>query len=278
VIRLASDVTERRRLREEAVRTSRLAALGELSAGVAHEINNPNALTLYNVPVLIDCFREMLPILEEHRRRHGDFALVGLSWDELQEEIPAMLKEVLDGAGRIQRIVEDLKNFVRQEDAEGAVPFDLNEAVGTAVRLTNNALQRATDHYVIDLGENLPPCRGIPQRIEQVVINLLQNAAQALPERRCRIRLSTCYDVGAGMNLVTVEDEGRGIEKEHLSHVTDPFFTTRRNSGGTGLGLSISARIVQEHHGRLEFASVPGQGTTVRLWLPTSNENQGDEA
>ena len=272
VIRLASDMTERVNLRKELERSSRLAALGELSAGVAHEINNPNALTLLNLPILIQVFEGGLPILEEYARAHGEFRLAKLSIAELRREIPDMLEETLEGAKRIQRIVEDLKDFVRTEERGSFEPFDLNEVIRAAGRLLGGVLRSSTDHFQLELGEALPPCLGRPGRIEQVVLNLLQNACQALPDRDHGITLTTSLDPKTQFLKVTVTDQGRGIDEATLPRITDPFFTTRRTTGGTGLGLSVSARIVQEHGGRLDFSSSPGEGTTVQVLLPTTRK------
>lgn len=270
VIRLASDMTERIQMRRELERSSRLAALGELAAGVAHEINNPNALTLLNLPILTQVFADLGPILDDLKRNGKEIHLANLTLDELRREIPVMLNESLEGARRIQRIVEDLKNFVRSEDRGSFEPFDLNTIVEAACRLLGVILRQSTDHFRLDLGEGLPPCLGRPQRLEQVVINLLQNACQALTARDQEVSLTTVFDPVSRFLVLTVADQGKGVDESLLPRLTDPFFTTRRNSGGTGLGLSISARIVQEHGGKLEFSSRIGGGTTVKLFLPTA--------
>jgi polar amino acid transport system substrate-binding protein len=118
----------------------------------------------------------------------------------------------------------------------------------------------------------LPLLKGHVQRLEQVVVNLLMNACQALPDRQCGINVRTGQLPAEAALYLEVSDEGQGIAAADLPHVTDPFFTTRRESGGTGLGLSISARIVKEHGGRLDIASTPPRGTTVRVVLPLADE------
>jgi len=173
-----------------------------------------------------------------------------------------------DGARRIKRIVEDLKDFARREDAPAAAPFDLGQAARAALRLSDGALRGATRRLEVRLAEGLPPARGDAQRIEQVVVNLLLNAAQALPAPEHGISVTSGQDPAAGTVWLEVRDEGEGIEPGHLPRVTEPFFTTKRGRGGTGLGLSVSASIVRDHGGALTFASTPGAGTTVRLSLP----------
>lgn len=273
VIEWTSDITDKVKLAEAAEAASRLASLGELSAGVAHEINNPNAMILLNTPVLQRAFEASRPILEEHCRQNGDFDLGGMAYSELLNEVPTLFVGITDSAERIRRIVDDLKDFVREESHEPAEVLILNEAVKTAARLAGGAIKKATDDFSIRYGENLSPVRGERQKIEQVLVNLIMNACQALPDRSRGISVTTAFDPSREANIVTVRDAGVGIETRHLSSIADPFFTTKRESGGTGLGLSISTRIVKKYGGSLVFDSTPGKGTTVILALPIAQEN-----
>ncbi len=268
VIELVSDITERTRMREEAMRTSRLASLGELAAGVAHEINNPNALVLLNIPILQETWPAIAELLDEHYARNGDFKLGKVRYSRLRAWVPSLQEEILDGARRIRRIVEDLKDFVRHTDSQKMKPVCVNKSVQAALRLLANTIKKATDTLRVDLAEDLPKVRGDFPRLEQVVVNLVVNACQALPKRSCAIRVTTRHDAESERIVLVVQDEGSGIAPENLQRITEPFFTTKRESGGTGLGLSVSARIVHEHNGKLFFASQPGQGTTVTLELP----------
>lgn len=272
VIMHASDITEKNRLREEAIRASRLASLGELAAGVAHEINNPNALILFNSDLLRKFFTDAMPILEEYFQQHGNFKLSGLDYSEMRSELPHLLSEMFEAANRIKRIVNDLKDFVRYDAPDNQDLIDLNEVVGAAVRLINNTLKHSTDCFEVVYGENLPKIRGSFQRIEQVVVNLIINACQSLPSKDKGIRVTTRYERETERNLLIVMDEGVGISTSDLPHVTDPFFTTKREHGGTGLGLSVASRIVEDHKGSFEFSSIPGEGTTVSLYLPVYPE------
>jgi polar amino acid transport system substrate-binding protein len=276
---LAREVAERQRavelLREnqaQLVQADKLAALGVLVSGVAHEVNNPNGYILLNMPVLKDVYLDAVELFERRFREEGDFVVAGLRWSQLRDELPAMLDEMLEGARRIKRIVEDLKDYARRDDAPRLEPVDLNAVVRTAARLLDARIRKATGRFELALAEGLPPVPGNAQRIEQVVVNLLLNACEALPSPDRGIRISTAP--GAGVARVTVRDEGVGIAREHLRRLTDPFFTTKRDQGGTGLGLSVSAAIVKEHGGTLEFSSPPGAGTTVVVTLPSGPEER----
>lgn len=277
--KLMQEMAARRRSAEEAllrqqqlVQADKMASLGVLLTGVAHEVNNPTGLLLMNLPLLRDAFADAVSMLEERYREQGDFLLGGVSFSKMREEIPRLLEESLEGARQIRRIVQDLKTFARKSEPPAMEAVDLNETVRAAVRLAAEAIRKATDRFQAAYGEGLPKLRGNAQRIEQVVVNLLLNACQALPGRDRGIRLATSYDAESGQVVLEVRDEGVGIPEEDMPRLTDPFFTTRRELGGTGLGLSVSAGIAQEHGGTLRFRSRPGEGTVVTLELPALTE------
>lgn len=278
-VELAQEVAERNRALEELrlhqdklIQADKMATLGVLVAGVAHEINNPNGLILLNLPILKDVYLDSLETLEARYREQGDFLLGGLSYQLMREEVPHMLEDMGEGATRIKRIVEDLKNYARQDSVARKEPFDLNVVVQAAVRLMETSLRKSTERFCCSYGNDLPKVCGNAQRIEQVVVNLLINACQALPSPDHGIFIKTAADQEAGLVRLTIRDEGVGIPPEFMNRLTDPFFTTKRESGGTGLGLSISAGIVQEHGGSLSFDSPPGCGTTATLTLGIRKE------
>lgn len=259
---------ELRRNQQQLVQADKMAALGVLVSGVAHEINNPNGLILLNMPILKEVCDDALELLEQHCPDQEQIRLGGLAYRRIRQELPQMLDEMQDGARRIKRIVEDLKDFARQDDAALMEPLDLNQVARAAVRLVDRSLRTATSRFEAEYTEPLPLVRGNSQRIEQVLVNLLLNACQALTNQNRGVFLRTFIDHTTNSVGVSVRDEGCGIAPEHLDRLTDPFFTTKRESGGTGLGLSVSAGIVKEHGGSLLFSSPPGQGTTVTLLLP----------
>ena len=272
---LTREVEERRHAEEELrnrqqqlVQADKMAALGILVSGVAHEINNPNGLILLNMPVMMEAFRDAEPILEEHYKTHGDFEFAGLRYSRMREALPRLMSQMQEGSRRVKLIVEDLKDFARQQEPGQTADLDLNETVRAALRLLTNLIENSTDHFSVSYGEGIPTLRGSAQRIEQVIVNLLVNACQALPGPERAISLETWFDTWKKEVVIEVRDEGTGIAPEHLPHLTDPFFTTKRESGGTGLGLSVSTGIVKEHGGELSFSSAPGAGTTARLTLP----------
>jgi PAS domain S-box-containing protein len=272
---IARDITERKQAEEEArlhqqqmTQASKMVALGTLVSGMAHEINNPNNFIMLNAPLLFEAWESGRPILEEYYEKHGDFLLGGMKYSEMRENIPILFSGILDGSKRIKQIVEDLRDFARRDTSDMTQRVDVNAVLKSAVTLLSNTIMKSTNHFSTDYGKNLPLLKGNFQRFEQVIINLIQNACQALPDPQRDISVCTSYDEKKRSILIRIQDEGMGIPPEALPHIMEPFFTTKRDSGGLGLGLSISSRIVKEHGGALTFISEPGKGTTAEIILP----------
>jgi signal transduction histidine kinase/ABC-type amino acid transport substrate-binding protein len=262
---MTSDITENVLLQQEAMRASHLASLGELSAGVAHEVNNPNGLILLNLPFLEQFFDEASFTLDETMNGRNGATMAGLPYLRARQEVPRVLTVIRESARRIRRIVEDLRNFARPAPSEPFAPVDLREVITTALRLTENTLRAAGAVVRVDVPVDAPFLRGNRHQLEQVMVNLLLNAGQALDGSGREIAVSVCRGHAAGPVVLEVRDQGRGMSAEVLAHATDPFFTTRRERGGTGLGLSMSARIVKEHKGEMRIRSAPGQGASILM-------------
>lgn len=278
---LTREIAERRHAEDELrlnqqqlVQADKMAALGVLVSGVAHEINNPTGLILLEVPILKRFHADAAKVLESYYHEHGDFTCGGLPYSRMREEIPRSLDKLVDSGKRIKRIVEDLKDFARQGDSACNEIVDLNAVAQAAVRLVEPSIRKATTRFSTEYDPDLPAIRGNSQRIEQVLVNLILNACQALPDPTRCIQLATGHDPVSKTVMLRLHDEGGGILPEHLSRLTDPFFTTKRSEGGTGLGLSVSAGIVKEHGGTLEFDSIPGRETVVTLTLPVYKEEK----
>ncbi|MDO6562047.1 transporter substrate-binding domain-containing protein [Amphritea sp. 1_MG-2023] len=252
---------------QQLLQADKMTSLGILVSGVAHEINNPSSLLLLNLPVLKEIYQDVEEILEAHYQTHGDFYMGGLTYSRMRHEITPMLDDMLAGTNRIRRIVDDLRDFARQSPSDLNETVDLNEVLATAIRLVDNTIRSATDHFSVTYASAIPPFRGNAQRIEQVIINLIVNACQALTSTQQCIAIKTYYRPKEKQLCLEIKDQGCGIDDDNMSRLSDPFFTTKREQGGTGLGLSVSASIVQEHGGNLVYDSTLGQGTLVTLLL-----------
>ena len=262
----------RRQQEAQLVQASKMTALGTLVAGVAHEINNPNHLVLMNADILAECWRDVDPILEAHYCDSGDFALGGLMYSEMRDSLPSLIDDVRDGALRIDRIVNDLKDFARPRQESQHSEIKLNDAVQRALNLMQHQIRKATRRFESQLSEPLPALLGDRQHLEQVVINLLVNALEAIPTPESRVRVATGYDAAQDRLFVDVQDEGGGIPQAHLDRLCEPFFTTKQEQGGTGLGLAMTYTLVRHHGGDMTFTSAPGAGTRVRVTLPCVEE------
>jgi PAS domain S-box-containing protein len=243
------DVTERNEMQTRLIQADRLAAMGTLAAGVAHEINNPLAYLMLNVEYL----RRELPRIAQ------DPGLVPQALDRL--------KEVHEGADRVATIVRDLKRLTRS-DEEVRGPVDLAEAIDGAIRIANHQIKHRA--RLIRTYDDVPPVEGNAARLEQVFLNLIINATHALStdrvdENRIEIRMTSPDDTQV---VVEVSDNGVGMTPQVLERAFEPFFTTKPVGEGTGLGLSICHGLVTNMRGTLAFDSSPGRGTTVRVTLP----------
>jgi polar amino acid transport system substrate-binding protein len=263
---------------QQLIQADKMASLGVLVSGVAHEINNPCSLMLLNIPAIQEVHRDLEEILEDHYQKEGEFYLAGIEYSLMRDELPKMLNDMMAGSQRISRIVDDLRDFGRQENIELTEHVDINQLVSTSYRLIEQTVRNYSDNVSIKFEDKLPTFLGSAQRIEQVIINLILNAAQSLTSREKSIDIRTYMDRSKGLLVLEIKDEGCGIAIENLKRLEDPFFTTKRDQGGTGLGLSISSNIVSEHGGQLSFQSVLKKGTTVTLTLPIFNLKANQKA
>lgn len=265
---IASDVTEKRKLEAQSLRNARLASIGVLAAGVAHEINNPNNAIQFNASLISRVWADIQPILSEYSRENGDFAVGGLAYSEAAQSLPQLLSDIGGNSERIRRIVLNLKHMARQDQGDYAQRVDIGQMLETAMLILHNQVQKYTDVCVLDVAPGLPPVRGNSQQLEQVFINLLLNALQSLPERSRGVHITAHYQADHQRVDIRVKDEGKGVSEHDMGRLTEPFFTTRTESGGTGLGLSIARSIMEKHGGSLMFESKPGEGTVVTMRLP----------
>ncbi len=255
---------------KQLVQADKMKSLGILVAGMAHEISNPNNFIMLNIPLLSDSWRDALPILEAHYRSSGDFPVANLPYSEMRDHIPELLEAVSEGAQRIRKIVSSLKEYARGGGADLTEDLNLNNVLDEALLLMNAPLKKSTDRLRVRRDPSLPPVRGSFHQLEQVLINLIQNACQALTDKAQPIEVTTRSDPSNDTVTVQIRDGGPRIPPDHLDRIFDPFFTTKRAAGGCGLGLSICAGIVKEHGGKIELASGPGKGTTVILEFPAA--------
>src|SRR5215831_504571 len=275
------DLTAQKQLQEttrqqelQLIQANKMTALGTLVSSVAHEINNPNQVVLMNSRVLAQAWDDAVGNLDDYAREHGAFSLGGLPYSEMRLTVPTLVRDVHDGARRIERIIDDLKHFSRPRGRGAHSALQLNAAVERALRLLAHLVKNRTDRLQVGLAQGLPSLPGDAQHVEQIVVNLLTNAVEALPDRKRGVTVTTSFDATKRCVVLEVRDEGVGIPPEHLARLCDPFFTTKQESGGTGLGLAITSSLVRLHGGRLTFDSEQGKGTRARVTFPCHSEEK----
>jgi two-component system NtrC family sensor kinase len=257
------------------LQSEKLASIGQLAAGIAHEINNPIGFVNSNLGMLGNYVRDLLklidgltsavapllaanPSIKTHIKELCDTIDLGF----IREDIGNLINESIDGTSRVRRIVQDLRDFSRT----GSVSLewaDLQAGLESTLNVVWNEIKYKAE-IVRDFGA-LPPVECRPSQINQVFMNLLINAAQAIPERGHITLRSGCHEAKVWFSIT---DDGAGIPPDIQSRIFDPFFTTKSVGKGTGLGLSVSYGIIQKHGGHIEVNSQPGAGTTFTIWLP----------
>lgn len=258
------------------VQQEKMSSIGQLAAGVAHEINNPMGFITSNLNTLrryVDRLGEFVGVQEKGLRGECSLEEVAaqkrrLKIEPIINDISALIGESLEGSDRVRKIVADLKSFSRVDQAEIQLA-DLNECLATTLNIVWNELKyKAT--VIREFGD-IPRIRCYPQQLNQVFVNLLVNAAQAI-EQQGEIRVKT--DAKDGSVVIVVGDSGCGIPPDIRNRIFEPFFTTKPVGQGTGLGLSISYDIVKKHGGTMTVESHEGKGTTFTITLPC--ETEGD--
>ena len=272
---LQLEIDERKHLESQLVQSEKLASLGQLAAGVAHEINNPVGFISSNLSTLDGYFNQLQQMLDAYlhaeeliapqaSRDQLEALRTGLELDFLKEDIPILIRESKEGIGRVVQIVKDLKNFSRVDNDQTWQWANLQQGIDSTLNIVASELKYKADvvkHYA-----PLPEIECLASQLNQVVMNLVINAAQAMGPERGTITISNGVE---GENIwLEVADNGCGIAPESVQKIFDPFFTTKPVGEGTGLGLSLSYGIVKKHRGDISVSSEVGKGTKFRVVLP----------
>jgi len=270
---LAIALTELKEMQTQLIHQEKMASIGQLAAGVAHEINNPIGFITSNLVTLgkyLERLEQYISLLEEavlNNRGTATSELVSahrarLKIERITGDIGQLIAESFEGTERVKKIVQDLKTFSRSGEIEMCLA-DINQCIDSTINIVWNEIK-----YVATLNKEygeLPPLTCNPQQINQVCMNLLVNAAHAI-DGQGTITVRTW--AGEEAVFIAISDTGRGIPRENMKRIFDAFFTTKEVGKGTGLGLSISAEIVKKHGGTITVASEVGQGSTFTVRLP----------
>ena len=279
---------EKKQIEAQLLQSEKMASIGKLAAGVAHEINNPTGFVSSNLKTLSDYIEDIIGLFKEYRKlisklkKNSDSCgplpeiseqvkrIVALEkevdLDFVLKDIFELIDESKEGTERIKKIVQDLKDFAHpgQDKPKFA---DINQNIDSTVNVVWNELKYKAD-VTKDYGD-LPQVQCYPQLLNQVFMNLLINAAQSI-EKRGEINIKTRAD--NGYVKIKISDTGSGIPKENINRIFDPFFTTKDVGKGTGLGLNVAYKIIKKHHGKIDAKSVVGKGTTFTIRIPVADD------
>ncbi len=276
VLEVCRDTTDQKEIEIKLIQSYKLASLGKLVAGVAHEINNPNTFILGNLKIIQEAFEDIFPLLDRCYESNKDLHIARLDYEVFKENISILVNDMLNGANRTKKIVADLRNFAKKDEDLLTETVDLNYIIKNNLTLTQKHVKKYAK-LDIELKENLPLFIGNVNKIEQVLLNLTMNASEAVENGDGLVKIKTDFDRRANEVILIVSDNGCGMNESTLKKIFDPFFTTKRNSGGTGLGLSITYGIIKDHNGYIDVKSEPGKGTTFIIHIPVKTEKDDDK-
>jgi signal transduction histidine kinase len=258
-----------REIQPQLQQAQKMETLGTLVAGVAHEINNPINLIMYNIPLQKKIWVDFLPLLMERRQSEPERKFGGFDYDFLADNLGQLVVDIEMAAQRIAKTVSDLKNYSRQSNVAEKVPLQVNSAVKNALRLAQPTLRKSDVRIKLNLADDLPDIEGNLQSIEQIILNITINAVHAVHYNRGEIEISTGLRIKDGMVYIRITDNGRGISPAISDKIFLPFVTDKQSEGGTGLGLSVTYSLVEAHDGKIDFETSRDRGTSFNVYLPT---------
>ncbi len=271
VLEVCHDITEQKRMESQLIQSYKLASLGKLVAGVAHEINNPNTFILGNLKILQESLTDIFPILDKYYQENKELKIARLNYELFKDNITVLVNDMIIGANRTKKIVADLRNFAKKDEGALIDSVDLNELIKNNLNLTSKQIKKHAQ-LEIELNENVPKFLGNINKLEQAFFNLVMNASEAIETDYGLIKIKTDYDFKKHEVILIISDNGCGMDENLIKNIFDPFFTTKREKGGIGLGLSITYGIIKDHNGKIEVNSKLGEGTTFIITIPVKDE------
>jgi len=270
VILRVADITKQKLMERDLVQREKLASLGLLVSGIAHELNNPNNFIVFNLPILREYLQEILPVMDREAAANPGREYFGMPYGDFREDLLKLLQNIENGSHRINATVSKLREFSRQKEKEKEkkVPMPIGDLVRKAASICMSQIKKRVKTFEVDIPEDLPEIVLDTDSFEQIMINLLINAAHAADKPESMLRVSARSGNSWQDKLILeVADNGCGMDAKTRGRIFEPFFTTKHDGTGTGLGLYVSKNLIEEMGGKIEVESQPGAGTVFRLHL-----------
>ncbi|MBI5592847.1 MAG: PAS domain S-box protein [Deltaproteobacteria bacterium] len=274
-----TDVTQARLLQKQLIQSEKLASIGLLVSGIAHEINNPNNFITFNIPILKNYLDTLLPITDGFAAEHPEFNPFGMSYEEFRKDIFDLIDNMKHGSDRINATIKGLKDFSRKREGIERRQVDLGQVIKKVTALCWSEMKKKVKFFDVSVSEEFTHCYTDPEAVEQILVNLLINAAHASDKENSRVRLSVLPGERRPQQcIIEVSDNGCGMTEETRAKIFEPFFTTKSDAQGTGLGLYVCHSLVEGLGGRIEVKSEPGKGTTFSIIFNNMDRQQVRDA
>jgi len=263
-----SGVTAAGQTVRQLAQSQKLATIGLLISGIAHETCNLNNCIIFNTPILREYLVEALSAIEMYAEQQEDLELSGMPYHEFREDVFRILDSIEHVSNRMTETFSGLKEFVRLHSAQKQHCTDVREVIDKAVAICRGQIKKTVRYFEVNVAEDLPPIYMDPAALEQVLVNLLINAGQAVDKEDSWVMLRARQANSSQDRLVVeVSDNGCGMNEETKLKIFEPFFTTKHDASGSGLGLFVSKNLLEGFGGQIEVESNPGMGSTFRVLL-----------
>ena len=264
-----TDITNEKLMERKLAQNQKFTSFGLLVSGIAHELGNLSNCITFNIPILRDYLKGLIPIMDDHARNHDDFEFFNMSYPEFRQDVFRILDNMEHASNRISETGSGFKEFISMTSAEKRKWVEVESVITKSVALCRGQMKKTVRHFEMKIAEDLPPIFTDPSALEQVLVNLLINAAQAVDGRDSRVMLSARLgNTPHNYLIIEVSDNGCGMNEEVIEKIFDPFFTTKEHINGNGLGLFVSKNLIEDLGGKIEGESRVGVGSTFRVTLP----------
>ena len=270
------DVTDEKWEERKLYQEEKLQSLGLLLTGLLHEVNNPSNFILFNTPILREYLQQLLHLVEEQAGQHLDVVFHGMSYEEFKDDLLRLVGTIESGAKRIEESISHLQRVSRERGIERKCILKPGELIEKALSVCQGQIRKTVRTIDIAMEENLCPVVSDPGALEQILIAILLNAAQAADKKDSTIRLrASAGKTWKERLVIEIEDNGCGMDKKTQERIFEPFFTTKKYGAGIGMGLYKSRNLVEDLGGTITVESRPAEGSKFRIVIPDLSESPG---